>query len=328
MKYNKLGKTGLSVSALGFGGSTLAHCYQTPQEDEGIKTVVEAVQNGINYIDTAPYYGEGRAEIVLGKALREIPRDSFYLATKVGRYTADIPTMFDFSSERTFASIDESLQKLGVEYVDIIQVHDVEFAPSIDIIVNETLPALQKIKECGKAKFIGITGYPIHTLKEILNRSTVPVDVVLSYCRCTLFDDALLKDVQFFKRKGLGLINAAILGMGLLTSQGLPIWHPVIPEVKTACLDAANYCKKMGVDIAKLATYYSLSQPGIDTHLIGMADQTSLRKNLDVLENGLSYEEHNVLKEIQSRFFSRLSQHNWENVELECYRNEMKQKSV
>ncbi|XP_035227786.1 L-galactose dehydrogenase-like isoform X1 [Stegodyphus dumicola] len=243
MIYKSFGSTGLQVSLLGLGGSELALCYGISEEQEGINTVLEAVKSGINYIDTAPFYGHGKAEKVLGKALKNIPRDTYYLATKVGRYGTELQNMFDFSSSRVFKSVNESLDRLGIEYADILLAHDVEFAKNTDIIAFETLPTLQKIKESGKAKYIGITGYPVSTLKEIVDKSDIKLDVILSYCRCTLFDNTLRNYIPYFKEKGIAIVNAAVLGMGLLTNNGPPDWHPAGSELKAACEQAAKYCK-------------------------------------------------------------------------------------
>jgi L-galactose dehydrogenase len=122
MQYRKLGNTGLEVSVLAFGGSSLGSEFGPIDEVEGIRAVHAAVDNGINLIDTAPYYGLTTAEAVLGKALREIPREKYYLATKVGRY-GKTQEGFDFSASRVTQSVDESLRRLNVEYVDFIQVH-------------------------------------------------------------------------------------------------------------------------------------------------------------------------------------------------------------
>lgn len=89
---------------------------------EGIATVHKAVKAGINYIDTAPYYGQGRSEEVLGMALKDLPRSAYYVATKVGRYNSTYEGMFDFSAKKTRESVEKSLQLLGLDYVDIIQV--------------------------------------------------------------------------------------------------------------------------------------------------------------------------------------------------------------
>src|SRR3954447_14225837 len=134
MHYRELGDTGLSVSLLGFGASSLGGVFRQTDDGESIRTVHTALDLGINLIDVSPYYGATRAEAVLGKALREIKRDRYYLATKVGQYGEG---EFDFSAERVTRSFDESCARLGVDYVDLLQCHDIEFA-SIDQIVDET----------------------------------------------------------------------------------------------------------------------------------------------------------------------------------------------
>src|SRR5712691_1255098 len=122
MEYRPLGKTGLQVSTLGFGASPLGSVFRPIDEVEGIRTVHTALDLGINFIDVSPFYGLTRAEAVLGKALATIPRDRYYLATKIGRYGQN---EFDFSAPRVTASVDESLRRLGVDYVDLIQCHDI-----------------------------------------------------------------------------------------------------------------------------------------------------------------------------------------------------------
>ena len=153
MKYRPLGRTGLEVSVLGFGGSSLGNAFREIDDSEGIRTVHVAVDHGINLIDTAPFYGLTKAETVLGKALREIPREKYLLATKVARYGYKEKD-FDFSAERVTRSVDESLARLGVDYVDFIQVHDMEFG-SIEQIVTETIPALRKVQAAGQGALRG-----------------------------------------------------------------------------------------------------------------------------------------------------------------------------
>lgn len=154
--------------------SLLACSFET---DEGIKTVHAALKSGINYIDTAPWYGQGRSEEVLGQALKDVPRETYYIATKVGRYELDFEGMFDFSAKKTRESFEKSLKLLGVKYVDVIQIHDIEFAPNLDIVLNETLPTLEALVKEGKAKYIGVSAYPVSILKECTSRAAGRFDV-------------------------------------------------------------------------------------------------------------------------------------------------------
>ena len=174
MKYRVLGKTGWNISILGFGAAPLGGTHGAFSEKDGIRAVHAAIDLGINFIDVAPYYGLTMAESVLGKALKEIPREKYYLATKVGRSGADASD-FDFSAERVTRSVDESLKRLRVAHVDLIQCHDVEFA-RVAQLVEETLPALQKLKRLGKVHHVGITGLPLKALRNVLERA--PVETV------------------------------------------------------------------------------------------------------------------------------------------------------
>ena len=134
--------------------------------EDGAKAVEAAFRRGINFFDTSPYYGDTRSETVLGLGLARLPRDQIVVATKVGRYGSGI---FDFSAERVTASIHESLGRLQLTYVDLIQCHDIEFV-HLNQIVNETLPALAELKKKGLVRHIGITGLPLKVFRYILDR--------------------------------------------------------------------------------------------------------------------------------------------------------------
>jgi aryl-alcohol dehydrogenase-like predicted oxidoreductase len=221
---------------------------------------------------------------VLGKALREIPRDSYYLATKVGRYGSD---EFDFSADRVTASVDESLARLGVEHVDVIQCHDIEFG-DLNQIVDETLPALDRVREQGKARFIGITGLPLSVFTKIGERAEI--DMVLSYCHYCLNDTALTGILPFLKGRGIGIINASPLSMGLLTNRGVPDWHPADLDIRLSCSRAAAHCRSRGVDIAKLAIQFAVANVDIATTLVGTANPEHLRNNVAWIEEPLNAE--------------------------------------
>merc|ERR1711937_1053670 len=207
--------------------------------------------------------------------------------TKVGRYNAAQLEMFDFRYERTLQSIDESLERTGLEYIDCIQVHDPEFTPNLDIIVNETLPALQKAKEAGKVRAIGMTGYPLHIQRELIERADkkgIKLDTSLVYCHYSLNDSALVDGgfLEFLSTKGIGCINASPVSMGLLTSQGPPGWHPAnhAPHIIQACKEAADYCAEKGVNISKLAMHFTLANKAIPTTLVTSASPKRMGDNI------------------------------------------------
>ncbi|CAG7898280.1 unnamed protein product [Brassica rapa] len=278
MELRPLGNTGLKVSAVGFGASPLGSHYTPVAQDDAIAAVREAFRHGVNFFDTSPYYGGTVSEKVLGKALKalQVPRSDYIVATKCGRYEDG----FDFSAERVRKSIDESLENLQLDYVDILHCHDIEFW-SLDQIVSETIPTLQKLKEEGKIRFIGITGLPFNVFTYVLDR--VPprtIDVILSYCHYSINDSTLLDMLPYFKSKGVGVITASPLSMGLFTEQGPPEWHPASPEIKSACKFAVAHCKSKGKKITKLALQYSLANKAISSVLVGMGSVSEVEENV------------------------------------------------
>lgn len=292
MQYGTLGKTGLKVSMLGFGASSLGGGVFGPvDEQQAVYTVHTALDLGINLIDVAPFYGGTRAETVLGKALKGVPRNRYFLGTKVGRYgDAD----FDFSATRVTRSVDESLARLCVDYVDFIQSHDNEYG-DLNQIVEETLPALRRIQEQGKARFVGVTGYPLKIFREILSRTDV--DTVLSYNHYSLNDTTLVQLLPFLEGKNVGILNACPVSQGLLTTQGTPDWHPAPEATKRVCLEVAAYCRKRGSDISKLAMQFALRNSRIHTVIVGTASPEIIEKDIRWIDEPLDQE---LLEEIQS----------------------------
>ncbi|XP_071729913.1 L-galactose dehydrogenase-like [Rutidosis leptorrhynchoides] len=278
LELRSLGNTGLKLSCVGFGASPLGSVFGPVSDEEAIATVREAFRLGINFFDTSPFYGGTLSEKVLGKALKAVgvPRNKYIISTKCGRYKEG----FDFSAARVTKSIDESLERLQTDYVDILQCHDIEFG-SLDQVINETIPALQKLKESGKIRFIGITGLPLEIFSYVLDRVPLgTIDVVLSYCHYGINDTTLEDLMPYLKSKGVGVISASPLAMGLLTESGPPVWHPASPELKAACQTAASFCKKKGKNISKLAMQYSLCNKDISTILVGMRSVEQVQLNV------------------------------------------------
>jgi L-galactose dehydrogenase len=276
MEYRRLGRTGLRVSALGFGASSLGGVFREIDEKEGIRAVHTAVDLGVNFIDVSPFYGFTKAERVLGEALKTIPRDRYVLETKVGRYGMQMED-FDFAAERVTRSVDESLSRLKVDYVDIILCHDIEFG-DLTQVLNETIPALRRVQETGKARFVGVSGLPLQIFRRVLDQTDL--DVVLSYCHYSLNDTALEGLLPYLDGRGMGVINASPLSMGLLSDRGAPEWHPASDEIRQTCAKAAAFCRGQGVDIAQLAIRFSVSNPALASTLVSTADPRHMEKNV------------------------------------------------
>lgn len=289
MEYRKLGHTGMEVSTLSFGASSLGAVFHDVTLDDCIATVRTALDGGINFIDVSPAYGGTLAELNLGRALQGIPRDSYYLATKIGSYS-EARGDYDYSRASTERSVEHSLVRLGVDYVDLIQCHDIEFADH-DQIINETLPALHRLKEQGLVRHVGITGLPLKVFPGILDRvGPEVVETILSFCHYELNDTSLEDLIPYLKEKGVGIINASPTGMGLLTDRGAPSWHPASRTIQEVCRKAVAHCKARGEDIVKLAVQFCLAQPDIATTLVGTARPRNMRDNIAFANEPLNHE--------------------------------------
>ncbi|MCR4603953.1 MAG: aldo/keto reductase [Prevotella sp.] len=286
MIYNEIGKTGMRVSNLAFGASSLGGVFHSLREEDGIRAVHTAVDNGINFIDVSPYYGHLKAEIVLGKALKEITRDKYYLSTKVGRYGKDGKNTWDYSAQRVTASVFESMQRLNVDYIDLINVHDIEFQASreggLQKIVDETLPALVELRQKGIVGHVGITDLQPENLKWVVEHADEGVvESILNFCHYSLNDTLLADYLGFFENHNVGVINASPLSMGLLSQRGAPDWHPAQKSLREACARAAAYCQEREYPIEKLAIQFSTSyNPRIATTLFSTTNPDNVLRNI------------------------------------------------
>ncbi|KAL9183432.1 hypothetical protein ACHAXT_004288 [Thalassiosira profunda] len=296
-----------------------------------IATIRHAVlDRGINLLDTAPWYGHGTSEVTIGYALDTIlsnddggdngnmqsthpihtrtrsgslPRSQIIVNTKVGRYEADPLQQFDFTYDTTVMSVQRSLERMNCSYIDVIQLHDPEFAPSPSVLIEEAVPALLECRKRGWAKAIGLTGYPLEVQHKILvecqglSHGEVVFDQSLVYCHNNLHDVSLFCDAcfpstedaaeegteaehngknvpyaEFCRQSSVRVMAAAPLSMGLLTNSGPPDWHPAKPTLKEACAEAAKLCQSKEVNISSLAVLFSLSQREVGCTLLGMKD--------------------------------------------------------
>lgn len=296
MNYNEIGKTGMKVSDLSFGASSLGGVFHDIRESEGINAVCKAVENGMNFIDVSPYYGHYKAETVLGKALQLIPREHYYLSTKVGRYGKDGKNTWDYSAKRAIESVYESLDRLHIDSIDLINVHDIEFV-DLNLVINETLPALVELKNKGIVKHIGITDLQLENLKWVIEHTTPgTVESVLNFCHYCLNDDKLVDFLDFFEKHDVGVINASPLSMGLLSERGIPEWHPAPKALVEVCRKAVKHCRSRNYPIEKLAIQFSVSNPRIATTLFSSANPENVLKNIRFAEEPIDWD---LVKEVQ-----------------------------
>lgn len=278
MEYRKLGKTDMHVSVIGFGASPLGDVFDRTDEQEGIRAVHAAIDHGINFFDVAPFYGDTLAETRLGRALAT-KRNTIFLATKCCRYGNGV---FDFSYQRVLNSIDESLKRLQTDYVDLLQVHDIEFGTR-EQVLNEAIPAVLKAKEQGKARYVGFSGLPVRYLAQIAR--LVEVDTVLSWGHYTLLDDEINDElVPLAAQRGFGLLNAAPLMQRILSDAPVPAWQNSPQPVKDMQPKLVQLCSNYGVALSDVALRFALDHPAIATTIVGLSEQRHVEQNIRVLD--------------------------------------------
>ena len=284
MEYNVLGKTGLKVSRLSYGASALGSVFRDIDESEGIRAVHTALDNGINYIDVAPAYGATLAETVLGKALKGIPRERFFISTKVGKYTS--PESYgqdtlDYSRDRIRASLDESSKRIGVDYFDIIHIHDIEYQRRrhTEQALTDGFEAVQELKREGRIGAVSFGIYPIDLWRQIIE--TLDIDAMLIHNHYCLNDTRAEELFRLVREKQIGMINASAFASGLLSGRDTPAWHPASEEDKSIARKASDFCTSKGVPIAKLALQFASQNPEIPTTMFSSANPDSVLRNIE-----------------------------------------------
>ena len=273
MQTRRLGKTDLDLPILSFGGSSLGAEFRGVTLDEVFASIRVALELGMNFIDTSPFYGRGMSEVLLGLALKDVPRASYKICTKLGRYDV---AHFDFSARRVAESVDVSLHRLGCGHLDIVLCHDIEFVP-LQQVIHETLPALRKLQQAGKVRYVGISGYPQKIFHEVLKQSEL--DCVLSYNQNTLQNTRFADEtIPLLKDHQVGVMNGGPFSARLLTHSKLPVWFRDPIEVQAAARKAAEHCESQGVDIAQLALQFCLLNEDITTTVAGSANPNNIRK--------------------------------------------------
>lgn len=273
MERRRLGRTELDLPILSFGASSLGAEFRGVTLDEVFASIRVALELGLNFIDTSPFYGRGMSEVLLGVALRDVPRDDYIMCTKLGRYDVN---HFDFSARRVAESIDVSLHRLGCQHLDIVLCHDIEFVP-LEQVIHETIPALREQQRAGKVRYVGISGYPQKIFHRVL--AETELDCVLSYNQYTLQNRCFAdQTIPLLNEKGVGIMNGGPFSARLLTNASLPVWFRDPLEVQQAAKQAAAHCAAQGEDIAKLALQFCLRNTEISTTVAGSANPANIRK--------------------------------------------------
>jgi aryl-alcohol dehydrogenase-like predicted oxidoreductase len=310
MEYVQLGNTGMKVSRISFGASSLGSVFRKTDDASSIEAVHKAFELGINYFDVAPAYGATKAEQVLGRALQGIPRSKYYISTKVGKNTNEDgygKDSFDYSRAGILKSLEQSAQRLGVHYFDIVHLHDIEYnsRKNTEWALEEGLHTLFTLKKRGSIGAVGIGMYPLDLWKRVLEEGII--DVGLSHNLYCLNDNRLLELLPLAEAKRIGLINASPFASGLLTTRGAPNWHPASKQQRAVFSKAARYCEINNTTIEQLALQFSCSHPDIATTMFSSADPHSVQRNIAWSQLPLNQE---LLEKVQ-QLLKPVSNQNW-----------------
>lgn len=301
MDYCELGKTGLKVSRLSFGASALGGVFRDIDEEDGIGAVHNALDAGINYFDVAPAYGGTVAETVLGKALKGIPRDRYLLSTKAGKYStpgAYGEDVLDYSEARIRSGLDESMERLGVDYIDIVHLHDFDYQrfTKTESAFAEGFPALVALKEEGRIGAVSAGTYPMELWRRVVTEA--PVDAILLHNHYCLNDTRGLELAAMCAERDIGMINASPFASGLLTGGPIPDWYPVDADDRRVFADATRFCVAQGTCIAKLAFQFSSRDHPFHTTMFSTARTRSLQRNLEWFREPLDRDLLNEVRRI------------------------------
>ncbi|WP_314590482.1 aldo/keto reductase [Paenibacillus terrigena] len=286
MEYATLGKTGFRVSKIGLGGAPLGGDYGGTTDETVTRVIDHALDLGMNFIDTAPLYGRGESERRIGKALRG-KRSNVIIASKA------VMRGEPYTFENTIKSVEDSLSRLQTDYIDLIQLHELE-QTTFEQAINETLPAFRKLKEQGKVRAIGVNAGNLDLLIPFLEEELV--DTIQTYAKYTLIDYSAKDELlPLAKEKQIGVIHGSPLAMGILADHPAPFLQNNAVLLEEAArrmtqLDFLRNTEPKG--LVEPALRFSLTCPDIAITLVGTTSIQSLTLNASFCDGrGLSDDE-------------------------------------
>jgi len=268
-----------NLGDLGLGCAQLGDLF-APLSDEAAAAIVDAAwDQGVRYFDTAPHYGLGLSERRLGAALRSrsgsrsISRDDYVVSTKVGRLIRDGERVWDFSRSGVTASLAESLDRLGLDRVDIVLLHDPHESGQLDRAFGEGLETLLEFRRRGVIRAVGVGSADVPSLRRFV--AETPVDVILLAGRYTLLDQrasiGLLADCA---ARGVTVLNAGVYNTGILATDAPTAgdhyaYGAADPAVAERARAIAAVCHSFGVRLPAAALGFSFTAPAVRTVVVG-----------------------------------------------------------
>jgi len=297
-----LGKTGVVVTALGFGAAPIGNLYEAVPDEQAAQTVTAAWDAGIRYFDTAPHYGIGLSERRVGEVLRGYPRDEYVLSTKVGRLLVpdpggesrsdlvngfDVPAttkrVWDFSAAGVRRGIEESLGRLGLDRVDVVLIHDPEESDDPEGSLTGAYPALHELRAQGVIGAIGVGSKQSRILCRFVEETDI--DVVMLAGRYTLLEQPALDDLlPACARRGVSVLNVGVFNSGLLAHD----WPPDDAHYEYAgapgdlvhrARQLATVCQRYGTSLPRAALAFAAAHPAVASVVVGAAQPGHIERN-------------------------------------------------
>jgi len=286
-----LGSTDVAVSRFSLGGTPFGDMYAEVPDDLAVATVRAAFDAGVRYFDTAPLYGVGRSERRLGAGLRGLPRDQLVVSTKVGRILQDddgtVAPTFEYSDDAIERSLAGSYERLGLEYVDIVHVHDPD--NHMDEVSEVTLPTLRRLQAEGVIRAVSAGMNHSAPLAKFVDAGLV--DCVMLAGRWTLLDQSAIDDLlPVAEARSVSVIAAGVFNSGVLADPDADerfvnyFYRPASPEIVDRVRRIGAVCADHRVPLRSAALQFPLTHPAVATVCVGCRSPKEVRGNVEALE--------------------------------------------
>lgn len=315
MQFSELKSAGdrpLKLSEMGFGGAPLGNMHRALSEEEAQATLRAAVDAGVTYFDTAPLYGHGLSEMRLGEALRNLPRESYQLSTKIGRYLepceagqedagifVDVPhnrTVYDYSYDGVMRSYEQSLKRMGLDSIDILYIHDVDIWTHgskeasdrrIEEVMSGGYKAMEKLRASGAIQAIGAGVNEWEVCQRLTELGDF--DCFLLAGRYTLLEQKALDSfLPICVDRNIGIVlggpyNSGILATGAIEG-AVYNYHPAPPDILERVAAIGRVCGAHGVAMASAALQFPLAHPAVVSVIPGAMSPDEVNRNIATLE--------------------------------------------
>lgn len=293
-------RTGVEISRLSLGTAAIGGLYTSVSDDDCTETILTAVDNGINFIDTAPHYGKGTSERRIGRALAGRDRSTFVISTKIGRLlvpsTTDIDDFFmdadntverkfDFSASGVRQSLEGSLERLGMDSVEILFIHDPD--ENADAAIIEAFPELERMRSEGIIKAIGIGMNQSETPTRVIKETDI--DMVLIAGRYSLLDQgALLELLPTALKHNVDIIAAGVFNSGILANpvKGATFdYVPASDELLAKAVRIREVLDGHQVSLTSAALQFPLRHPAVKSVLVGCRSVVEVERNIEAFNS-------------------------------------------